>query len=106
MSLFPGNANSSSCLTLLVYPLAILCIVFGWLVAANGHGSIFAFWTFFALTDLAFWMIFGVHYLNGEHKLSDGSWVSKVFVSTWWVGISLVLLLMLGAVISAFAESV
>jgi hypothetical protein len=105
MSIFPGNADSSGCLTLIVYPLALLCIVVGWIFMVQGSGGFFFVWTFLALTDLALWMVFGVHYMNGDHKLSDGSWVSKILVSTWWVGIGLLWLLLLGAVISAVAES-
>jgi hypothetical protein len=71
----------------------------------QGSGGFFAVWAFLALTDLGLWMVSGVHYMNGDHKLDDGSWVSKIFVSTWWICLGLLALLGVGAVISALAES-
>ena len=70
----------------------------------QGHGGFFAIWTFLALADLAIWMVSGVHYMNGDHKLEDGSWVSRIFVFTWWTFLGLLGLALVGAVILAVAE--
>jgi hypothetical protein len=94
MNVYPG-VDSSGCLRIFVYPLAILIFALGLVVLTNQSGGfVVSLWGFFALTDLALWMVFTSEYSLGDYKLDDGSRISRILVSTWWIGLALIGLLL------------
>jgi hypothetical protein len=89
MNVYPG-IDSSGCLRIFVYPLALFFFGLGlfFLVNQNG-GFIVSLWVCFALFNLALWMVLSSEYSLRDHKLGDGSRISRFLVSTWWIGLAL-----------------
>jgi hypothetical protein len=70
------------------FAIGLMCLVQQW------GGLIASIWLFLALADFGLWIISGLEFVLSDHKIEDGSLLSKILMGSLYFAAILFLLLL------------